>query len=88
MAEQHVYDCLPYPFPHVPPPGAPVSPAVISEAILPLMQNVYCTLYAFASAAEREDLQIDHLGVSMSMLAEQLELAIGLLQRLDEEKEA
>jgi hypothetical protein len=57
---------------------------VIAEAILPLVQGVQCTLEAFGNAAEHGELLNDHLPLTLSMLAEQLELAIGLLQRLYE----
>jgi hypothetical protein len=77
------YEYLPYPYQHVPAPGEPVSRAVISDAILPLVQSVQCTLAAFGNAAEHEELLNNHLALTLSMLAEQLELAIGLLQRLE-----
>jgi hypothetical protein len=78
------YDYLPYPYPRVPAPGAPVSPAVISDVILPLVQSVQCTLAAFGNVAERDDLLNDHLALTLSMLAAQLELTISLLERLGE----
>jgi hypothetical protein len=78
------YEYLPYPYPHVPAPGEPVSHVVIAEAILPLVQSVQCTLAAFSNAAEHDELLNDHLALTLSMLAEQLELAIGLLEHLGE----
>jgi hypothetical protein len=82
MSEPYSY--LPYPYPHVPAPGEPVSHVVIAEAILPLVQSVHCTLAAFGEAADRDALLNDHIALTLSMLAEQLELAIKLLQRLEE----
>jgi hypothetical protein len=82
MSEPYSY--LPYPYPHVPAPGEPVSHVVIAEAILPLLQSVQCTLAAFGNAADHDALLNDHIALTLSMLAEQLELAIGLLQRLYE----
>jgi hypothetical protein len=82
------YDYLPNPFPHVPLPGEPITTVTIGDVILPLLETVHCVLDVFASTAEREELTNRHLGITLGVLTGHLALAITLLERLSEEKEA
>ncbi len=79
------YENLPYPLPHLPLPGEPITLMTIGDVILPLLGTVHCVLDTFANAAQREELHHAHLGITLGVLAGHVELAITLLERLREE---
>ena len=78
------YEDLPYPLPHLPLPGEPITTVTIGDVILPLLGTVHCVLQTFANAAQREELYNAHLGSTLGVLAGHVELAMTLLERLGE----